>query len=65
MVYLIVRGTESILFDNLFTYCDLPTKSNGYKLQQLLSPQYQKVSQRIINEWNNLHAYIESTVLNL
>ena len=32
MVYLIVRGTESILFDNLFTYCDLPTKSIGYKL---------------------------------
>ena len=27
MVYLIVRGLESISFDQLFTYCDLSTRS--------------------------------------
>ena len=32
MVYLIVRGLEGISFDRLFTYCDLPTRSNGYTL---------------------------------
>ena len=32
MVYLIVRGLEGISFDRLFTYCDLPRRSNGYKL---------------------------------
>ena len=32
MVYLIVRVLEGISFDRLFTYCDLPTRSNGYKL---------------------------------
>ena len=41
MVYLIVRGLESISFDNLFTNCcDLSTSCT---LQQLLSPQYQEV----------------------
>ena len=33
MVYLIVRGLESTSFDRLFTYCDLSTRSNGYKLK--------------------------------
>ena len=32
MVYLIVRGLKGISFDRLFTYCDLPTRSNSYKL---------------------------------
>ena len=32
MVYLMVSGLESISFDQLFTYCDLSTRSNGYKL---------------------------------
>ena len=32
MVYLIVKGLKRISFDRLFTYCDLPTRSNGYKL---------------------------------
>ena len=32
MVYLIVRRLESISFDNLFTYCDLSTRSNSYEL---------------------------------
>ena len=32
MVYLIVRGLKGISFDRPFTYCDLPTRSNGYKV---------------------------------
>ena len=32
MAYLIVRGLESISFDQLFTYYDSSTRSNGYKL---------------------------------
>ena len=34
VVYLIVRGSKGISFDRLFTYCDLPTTSNGYKLHK-------------------------------
>ena len=34
MVYLILRGLESISFDQLFTFCDLSTRSNGYKLHK-------------------------------
>ena len=59
MVYLIVRGLESILFDNLFTYCDLSTRSNGYKLYNNychLNTRKYTFSQRIINNCNNLHA---------
>ena len=32
VAYLIVKGLKRISFDRLFTYCDLPTRSNGYKL---------------------------------
>ena len=32
MVYMIVRGLKGFSFDRLFTYCDLPTRSHGYKL---------------------------------
>ena len=59
MVYLIVRGLESISFDNLFTYCDLSTRSNGYKLYNNychLNTRKYTFSQRIINNCNNLHA---------
>ena len=59
MVYLIVRGLESISFDNLCTYCDLSTRSNGYKLYNnychLNTGKY-TFSQRIINDCNYLHA---------
>ena len=59
MVYLIVTGLESISFDNLFTYCDLSTRSNGYKLYNNychLNTRKYTFSQRIINDCNNLHA---------
>ena len=57
MVYLIVRGLESISFDQLFTFCDLSTRSNGYKLHKNychLNVRKYTFSQRIINDWNNL-----------
>ena len=59
MVYLIVRGLESISFDNLFTYYDLSTRLNGYKLYNNcchLNTRKYTFSQRIINNCNNLHA---------
>ena len=55
MVYLIVKGLEGISFDGLFTYCDLPTRYNGYKLyknhchlnfrKKFLSKEYQRLEQ--------------------
>ena len=57
MVYLIVRGLEGISFDRLFTYCDLPTRSNGYKLYKNhchLNVRKHFFSQRTINDWNSL-----------
>ena len=56
MVYLIVRGLESISFDQLFTNCDLSTRSNGYKLYKNychLNVRKYTVSQRILNDWSN------------
>ena len=59
MVYLIVRGLamEGISFDRLFTYCDLPTRSNGYKLYKNhchLNVRKHLFFQRSINDWNSL-----------
>ena len=57
MVYLIVRGLEGISFDRLFTYYDLPTRSDGYKLYKKhchLNIRKHFFSQRTINDWNSL-----------
>ena len=39
MVYLTVIGFKGFSFDKLFTYCNLPRRSNGYKLKESLSSQ--------------------------
>ena len=59
LVYLIVRELKGISFDKLFIYCDLLTRSDGYKLYKnhchLKNKFMNSFSQRSINDyWNSL-----------
>ena len=56
VVYLIVKGLKRILFDRPFTYCDLPTRSNCYKLyKNHYHPNVKKILfSKGINDWNSL-----------
>jgi len=40
----------------LFTYHNLPTRSNGYKLSKNFCHLKYSFSQRVINDWNSLPA---------
>ena len=52
MVYLTVRRLKGFSFDRLFTYCNLPIRSNGYKLYK--NHCQLNVQKFFSNRWNGL-----------
>ena len=57
MVYKIVHGLDGIHFEDIFTYSDTISRSNGYKLfkhHSRLNICKCSFSQRIVNDWNSL-----------
>ena len=57
MVYKIVHGLHDIHFEDIFTYSDTITRSNGRKLfkhHSCLNTRKYSFSQHIVNDWNSL-----------
>ena len=65
MMYRILNGLEGLPFDNLFSFYQTITRTNGYKLYKQFSHLNCRkyfFSQRIIEDWNKLpQEIIEST----
>ena len=57
MVYKIVHGLDDVHFEDIFTYSDTTTRSNGYKLfkhHSHLNIRKYSFSECIVNDWNSL-----------
>ena len=57
MMYKILNGLDGLPFDDLFSFHQLTTRSNGYKLYKHfchLNCRKHFFSQRVINDWNSL-----------
>ena len=65
MMYRILNGLEGLPFDDLFSFHQIITRTNGYKLYKQfkhLNCRKYFFSQRIIEDWNKLpQEIIEST----
>ena len=60
-VFKIVHGLEGVPFDNLFTFHNTITRGNGYKLFKHfchLNVRKFSFAQRIIDDWNQLPAFL-------